>query len=697
MWVDIRLEISQRTREYVKVIETSEDIQAREADSLDNLCVNAIRALSIDGVTNANSGHPGMPLGAAPMAYVLWTRFRKHSPAKPNWMDRDRFVLSAGHASMLLYSLLHLTGYDLSLDDIKAFRQWNSKTPGHPEHHLTPGVDTTTGPLGQGFGNAVGMAIAEAYLAAHFNRPGHEIVDHYTYVMCSDGDLMEGISSEAASMAGHMRLHKLIVLYDDNTVSLDGPTSLTFDNEDISLRFEAHGWNVLYVEDGNDLEAIDGAIRSAHDEHEKPTLIRVRTHIGFGSPKQDTSKAHGSPLTPDEVLATKRNLGWPSEEPFWLPQEAIAHCREAIEKGARAEHDWQERLAAYARAFPDLAEQWNAAASGSLPAGWDADIPVFGPDDAQATRQASGKVLNAIAPKLPTLIGGSADLSSSTETDLKGYGVFGPGKYAGRNIYFGVREHAMAAAVNGMSLHSGIRPFGGTFLMFYSYMANPVRMAALMAAPSIFVYTHDSIGLGEDGPTHQQVEVLAALRAIPNLVTLRPADANETAEAWRIAIARQDGPTALCFSRQKLPILDHSEGDPLGATKKGGYILARETGKALPDIILIGAGSEVQLLVDARKTLQQEGLAVRVVSMPSHELFLAQPKAYQDAVLPPTVRARLACEAAASQPWYRFVGLDGDVLGLDRFGASAPASVVFKQLGFTAENAAQRARALLSR
>ena len=638
-----------------------------------------------------------MPLGAAPMAYVLWTRFRKHSPKQPNWIDRDRFVLSAGHASALLYSLLHLTGYDLSLDDVKAFRQWNSKTPGHPEHSLAPGVDTTTGPLGQGLGNAVGMAIAEAYLAAHFNRPGHEIVDHYTYVMCSDGDLMEGISSEAASMAGHMRLHKLIVLYDDNSISLDGPTSLTFDNEDVTQRFEAYGWNVVYVEDGNDLEAIDGAIRSAHAEHEKPTLIRVKTHIGFGSPKQDSNKVHGSPLTADEVIATKRNLGWPSEEPFWLPEEAVAHFRKAVDAGSKAEQEWEQRLAAYTQAFPELGKQWELASTGKLPEGWDADIPVFGPDDAQATRQASGKVLNAIAPKLPTLIGGSADLSSSTETDLKGFGVFGPGKYAGRNIYFGVREHAMAAARNGMTLHDGVRPFGGTFLMFYTYMANPVRMAALMSAPSIFVYTHDGIGLGEDGPTHQQVEVLAALRAVPNLVTIRPADANETAEAWRTAIARQDGPTALCFSRQKLPILDHSEGDPVSAAQKGAYILARETGKSVPDIILLGAGSEVQLLVGARKILQQDGLAVRVISMPSQELFLAQPKQYQDEVLPPSVRARLACESAASQPWYRFVGLDGDVVGLDRFGASAPASVIFKQLGFTAENVAQRARALISK
>ncbi|MDB5078029.1 MAG: cbbT, partial [Chloroflexi bacterium] len=544
----------------VTVSATTESTTTRDISNLDMLSVNTIRTLSIDAVTNANSGHPGMPLGAAPMAYVLWTRFRKHSPTNPNWFDRDRFILSAGHASMLLYSLLFLSGYDVSLDEIKRFRQFGSKTPGHPEHHLTPGVDTTTGPLGQGFGNSVGMAIAEAYLAAHFNRPGHVIVNHHTYVLCSDGDLMEGVSAEAASLAGHMRLHKLIALYDDNSISLDGPTSLSFDQEDVTLRFEAHGWNVLYVEDGNDLEAIDGALRTAHEETEKPTLIRVKTHIGFASPKQDSSKAHGSALSAAEVIETKRNLGWPTEEPFWIPDEALAHFREQVAKGEELEREWQQRFDRYAKAYPDLAEQWNVAMTGKLPAGWDADIPEFGPDDAQATRQASGKVLNAIAPKLPTLIGGSADLSSSTETDLKGFGIFGPDKYAGRNFYFGVREHAMGAAVNGMSLHQGVWPYSGTFLMFFTYMMNPVRMAGIMETPSIFVYTHDSIGLGEDGPTHQPIEVLAAMRAIPNLHTMRPADANETAEAWRFAILHRDGPTALCFTRQKLPILDHSEG-----------------------------------------------------------------------------------------------------------------------------------------
>jgi len=449
------------------------------------------------------------------------------------------------------------------------------------------------------------------------------------------------------------------------------------------------------VEDGNDLEAIDGALREAQTEHEKPTLIRVKTHIGFGSPKQDSSKAHGSPLTPDEVIATKRNLGWPSEQPFWLPQEAIDHCRQSVEKGKVLEKNWHEGFERYAKAFPDLAKAWDLAMTGQLPEGWDADIPTFGPDEAQATRQASGKVLNAIAPKLPTLIGGSADLSSSTETDMKGFGVFGPGKYAGRNIYFGVREHAMGAALNGMSLHQGVWPFGGTFLMFFTYMMNPVRMAAIMETPSIFVYTHDGIGLGEDGPTHQQVEVLAALRAIPNLLTIRPADANETAEAWRTAILHRDGPTALCLSRQKLPILDHSEGQPGGDAQKGGYILAREIGKATPDLILIGSGSEVQLLVQARGTLQAEGLAVRVVSMPCQELFLRQPDEYRESVLPQAIRARLACEAAATQPWYRFVGLDGAVVGLDGFGSSAPATVLFQKFGFTADNVAAKARTLV--
>jgi transketolase len=463
----------------------------------------------------------------------------------------------------------------------------------------------------------------------------------------------------------------------------------------VSLRFEAHGWNVLYVEDGNDLEAIDGAIRTAQAEVEKPTMIRVKTHIGFGSPKQDSSKAHGSPLTPDEVIETKRNLGWPTEETFWIPEEALAHFREEVAKGRALERDWQQRFERFVAAFPDLAEQWYVAMTGRLPAGWDADIPVFGPDEAQATRQASGTVLNAIAGKLPTLIGGSADLSSSTETNLKGYGVFGPGKYGGRNIYFGVREHAMGAAVNGMSLHQGIWPFGGTFLMFFSYMMNPVRMAALMETPSIFVYTHDGIGLGEDGPTHQQIEVLAAMRAIPNLLTIRPADANEAAEAWRTAILHRDGPTALCFTRQKLPILDHSAGQPVADTAKGGYVLAREPAGDRLDVILMGSGSEVQWLMGARTILQGEGISARVVSMPCQELFLRQSKAYQDDVLPPSVRARLACEAAASEPWFRFVGLDGDIVGLDHFGASAPANVIFKEYGFTAENVAARARALV--
>ena len=667
----------------------------RNLENLDQLSVNTIRTLSIDGVTKANSGHPGLPLGAAPMAYVVWTRFRKHSPTNSTWFDRDRFVLSAGHGSMLLYSLLYLTGYDVSLDDLKNFRQWKSKTPGHPEYRLTAGVDTTTGPLGAGFANGVGMGIAEAFLAAHFNRPGFELVNHYTYVLCSDGDLMEGISSEAASMAGHMKLGKLIYLYDDNSISLDGPTSLTFDQEDVSLRFEAHGWHVQYVEDGNDLEAIDGAVREAQAETEKPSLIRIKTHIGFGSPKQDTSKVHGSPLTPEEVLSTKHTLGWPSDEPFFVPDEALKHFREEVEKGKAVEQQWHELVAAYKQQFPDLGAEWGLAINGKLPEGWDSDIPVFGPTEAQATRQASGKVLNAIAGKVPTLIGGSADLSGSTETDIKGQGVFSSANYAGRNIYFGVREHAMAGAVNGMAAHGGVWPFGGTFLMFYTYQANPVRMAALMEAPSIFVYTHDGIGLGEDGGTHQQVEVLAALRAVPGLHTFRPADANETAAAWRAAVARSNGPTALCFTRQKLPILDHSEGQPVEDASKGAYILARESGKSQPDVILMGSGSEVQLLVTARQQLQNEGIAVRVVSVPSMEVFLEQSDAYRAEVFPTAVRARVACEAAVSQPWYQFTGLDGATVCLDHFGASAPAEILFREFGITAEHVAAKARELL--
>jgi transketolase len=670
---------------------------APDTAGLDELCVNTIRTLSIDAVTKAKSGHPGLPLGAAPMAYVLWSRFRRHNPRNPHWINRDRFILSAGHGSMLLYSLLFLTGYDLSLGDLQAFRQWQSRTPGHPEYRLTPGVEATTGPLGQGFANGVGMAIAEAFLAARFNRPGFPLVDHYTYALCSDGDLMEGISSEAASLAGHLRLGKLIYLYDDNSISLDGPTSLTFDQEDVTLRFEAHGWQVLYVADGNDLEAIDGAIREAQAETTKPTLIRIKTHIGFGSPKQDTSKVHGSPLTPDEVLATKHTLGWPSEEAFFVPDEALAHFREQVDRGRAEEARWHELLAGYRQAYPDLAAEWNQVTSGRLPEGWDRTLPVFGPDEAMATRQASGKVLNALAPSLPTLFGGSADLSTSTETTIKDAGIFSADNYAGRNVYFGVREHAMAAVVNGMNLHGGVRAFGGTFLMFFTYMANPVRMAALMELPSLFIYTHDSIGLGEDGPTHQPVEVLAALRAIPHLDTYRPADANETAQALRAALARQDGPSALCFSRQKLPILDHSEGQPIEDVAKGAYILAREQGAQTPAVILMGSGSEVQYLVGARAILQHEGIPTRVVSMPCMETFLRQPQSYRDTVLPPTVRARVACEAAASEPWFRFVGLDGATVCLDRFGASAPAEIIYRELGFTAEAVAAAARSLVKK
>jgi transketolase len=506
---------------------------------------------------------------------------------------------------------------------------------------------------------------------------------------------MEGISSEAASMAAHMRLGRLIALYDDNSISLDGPTSLTFDQEDVTERFEAHGWHVLYVADGNDLEAIDGAIREAQAETAKPTLIRIKTHIGFGSPKQDTSKVHGSPLTPAEVLATKHTLGWPSEEPFFVPDQALAHFREQVERGRAEEERWQQLLARYRQTYPDLAAEWDQVTSGRLPDGWDRALPVFGPNDAMATRQASGKVLNALAPALPTLFGGSADLSGSTETNITGAGIFSSENYAGRNVYFGVREHAMGAAVNGMNLHGGARAFSGTFLMFYTYMANPVRMAALMELPSIFLYTHDGIGLGEDGPTHQQVEVLAALRAVPHLDTYRPADANETAQAWRAALARLDGPTALCFSRQKLPILDHRDGQPFEDTARGAYVLAREQGAQVPAVILIGSGSEVQYLAGARTILQAEGIPTRVVSMPCMEVFLRQPQEYRDAVLPPEVRARVACEAAASEPWYRFVGLDGATICLDRFGASAPAEVIYRELGFTAENVAATARSLV--
>ena len=678
--------------------------------ALDNQCINTLRFLSVDAVQKADSGHPGMPMGAASMAYVLWTRFLKHNPANPEWFDRDRFVLSPGHGSILLYSLLHLTGYDLSLEQIKQFREWGSATPGHPERGVTPGVETTTGPLGQGFGNGVGLAMAEAHLAAIYNRPGFEIVNHFTYGIVSDGDLMEGVASEAASLAGHLKLGKLIYLYDDNHVTLSAGTDLTF-TEDRARRFEAYGWHTQSVADGNDLAAIDTALRAARGERQRPSLILVRTHIGYGSPhKQDSFEAHGSPLGVDEVRLTKQKLGWPTEPPFYILEQARGHFSKAIERGKLAETQWRDKLSAYARAFPDLAMGFQQVMRSELPAEWDRDIPVF-PADAKglATRVAAGKVMNAVASRLPALIGGSADLNPSTYTALSGLGDFEPGGmngcdkqgavagvwgYAGRNLYFGVREHAMGAILNGLAAHGGTLPFGATFLIFSDYMRPPMRLAALMGLHVIYVFTHDSIALGQDGPTHQPVEQLAGLRAVPDLTVIRPGDANETAVAWRVALEARDHPVALVLTRQNVATLDRSQVAGAEGLRHGAYVLA-DAPNSRPDVILIASGSEVGLIMAARQKLQDQKVVARVVSMPSWELFDAQPQGYREQVLLPSVRARLAVEAGASQGWHRYVGDHGDVLGIDRFGASAPGDVVMREYGFTVANVCKRALALL--
>jgi transketolase len=654
--------------------------------------------LSVDGVQQANSGHPGLPMGAAAMSYVLWTRFLRHNPSDPSWPDRDRFVLSGGHGSMLLYSLLHLTGYDLSLDEIKHFRQWDSKTPGHPEAGLTPGVEATTGPLGQGFAMGVGMAMAEAHLAARYNQPDHTIIDHYTYGIVSDGDLMEGISHEAASLAGHWQLGKLIYLYDDNHISLAGATDLTY-TDDVTKRFEAYGWQVLMVEDGNDLAAIEAALATARSETRRPTLIRVRTIIGFGAPhKQNTYEAHGSPLGPAEVKAAKENLDWPLEPPFDIPEEALAHFRQAIENGKAWQAAWQKEFEAYAKAYPELAAELSLALQGELPEGWNKDLPVFPAGKGQATRASSGQVLNALAAKVPQLVGGSADLNPSTNTALKGLGDFesaalqvgdrqgavgGVWSYAGRNIPYGVREHAMGSLSNGLALHGGLVPFTATFLQFADYMRPAIRLAALMEQRVIFVFTHDSIFLGEDGPTHQPVEHLAALRAVPNLVVIRPADANETAVAWQIAVERQHGPTALIFSRQAVPTFDRTLVASAEGVRKGGYVLIDTTGT--PEMILIATGSEVALAVGACDELAKRGIKARVVSLPSWELFDAQPRDYRESVLPPAVKTRLAIEAGVAQGWHKYVGDQGKIMSIERFGASAPAGVLAEKFGFTTD------------
>jgi transketolase len=658
--------------------------------NLDELCIDTIRTLSIDAIEKAKSGHPGTPMGAAVMAYVLWDRFLKHDPDNPAWPDRDRFVLSCGHASMLLYSLLYLTGYDLSLDDIKNFRQWGSRTPGHPEYGIVPGVETTSGPLGQGFANGVGMAMAEKWLAENFNRPGHEIVHHYTYGIVSDGDIMEGISSEAASIAGKQKLSRLIYLYDDNQISIEGSTDLAI-NEDIQLRFKALGWHVVGPVDGMDVSAIDTALREAQTEHSHPKLIICHTVIGYGSPNR-AGKAivHGEPLGEEEARLTKKNLGWDHKDAFTVPPEVLEHCRKAVERGRKYQQDWYSKLEEYNSIFPLEAAVLESDLKGDLPEGWFQDIDKLFSDIQKpvATRVASGKIMNEIVKSVHGFVGGSADLAPSTKTTLVEHFRGFPGEFD-RNIHFGVREHAMAAISNGMALHGGIIPFTGTFLVFSDYMKPPMRLAAMMGIRVIYIFTHDSIGLGQDGPTHQPVEHLAALRAVPNLVTIRPADATETAEAWKIAMARRDGPTALVLSRQDLPVLDRTKLAPAAGVRRGGYTLWQSN--KTPNLILMASGSEVQIALKAGILLQNQGISSSVISLPSWEIFDRQPEEYRNKILPPQIRARLSIEAASTMGWERYVGLDGTAIGLNRFGASAPGDILFEKFGLTAERVVNEA------
>ena len=661
-------------------------------DALDELSVTTLRTLAMDAVERANSGHPGTPMALAPVAHVLFTRFLKHNPANPSWPDRDRFVLSCGHASALLYGVLHLTGYELGLDEISSFRQWGSRTPGHPERGLTPGVEITTGPLGQGCGASVGMALAEAHLAACFNRPGHAVVDHRTWVVCSDGDLMEGVASEAASLAGHLRLGKLVWIWDDNRITIEGETRLAF-SEDVARRFESYGWRVLRVDDANDLPALASAMATACASADRPTFIAVRSHIAWGAPaKQDTADAHGAPLGEAEVRAAKRAYGWPEDAHFLVPDEVRERCLQS-DRGRAAETAWAAKVAAWSRQHPELASEWRRRLEGRLPEGWAEALPVFAAGGkGMATRVASGKVLNAIAGGLPELVGGSADLSPSCKTRIDGSGDLAAATPDGRNLRFGIREHGMAAILNGLSLHGGIRPYGSTFLVFADYMRPSIRLAALMGQPVIYVFTHDSIWVGEDGPTHQPVEQLASLRVIPNLVVLRPADANETAAAWRVAVERRDGPTALVLSRHDLPVLGRTAELASAGVAAGAYVLEESAGAAA--VVLIATGSEVVVAAAAREQLAARGIEARVVSLPSWELFAAQPAASRDEVLPPGV-PRLAIEAGVTAGWCRWVGERGEVIGLDHFGASAPGKVVAAKLGFTVEAVVERALALI--
>jgi transketolase len=667
---------------------------------LDQLCINTIRTLSLDAVQKAESGHPGLPLGAAPMAYVLWTRFLRHNPNNPKWENRDRFLLSAGHGSMLLYSLLHLTGYDLPLGELKNFRQWGSKTPGHPEYGLTPGVEITTGPLGQGFANGVGMAMGGAHLAAKFNKDSFPLLDHYVYAIVSDGDLMEGVASEAASLAGHLQLGKLIYLYDDNNVTIEGFTKLAF-SEDVPTRFEAYGWHTLTVEDGNNLDAIEAAIREAQSVGSKPSLISVKTIIGYGMPTAGTRKAHSDAPGEEAVRETKRHLGWPEDKQFYIPDEALKHFREAVDCGARQEAEWNALVDKYEQQHPELGGQWRSMMKGELPENWETHLPDFKDAKPVATRVASGEVINALAPHLPMLIGGSADLGVSNNTDIKGGGDFEAGSYDGRIIHFGVREHAMGSTLTGISLNGGLIPYGGTFMTFSDYMRPAIRLAALSEVQVIYVFTHDSIGLGEDGPTHQPIEHLAALRAIPKLFVVRPADPAEVSEAWRLAILRRYAPTALALTRQKVAAIDRTRYSSAEGLRRGAYVVAESVSdqegqkQSAPQLILLATGSEVSLAIEAREKLQAEGIATRVVSLPCWELFEEQPQDYRNEVLPPGVTARLGIEAGVCQGWDRYVGPQGDVICLDRFGASAPGDVALRELGFNVENVLKHAKALL--
>ncbi len=662
---------------------------------LDRRCIDTIRFLAVDAVEKAKSGHPGTPLGAAPMMYTLWDRFLKYNPRDPDWPDRDRFILSAGHASMMLYALLYLTGYDVSLEDIQQFRQWDSNTPGHPESERTPGVEVTTGPLGQGFGNAVGMCIAEQKLACAFNQPGHAIVDHYTYVFASDGDMEEGVTSEASSLAGTLRLGKLIVFYDDNNVSIEGDTAIAF-RENVGARYEAYGWRVFGPVDGNDLPAIEAVIREAREERERPSFIICKTVIGYGSPEQGTGQVHGEPLGPDNTKATKAQLGWPLEPAFLVPDDVLAHMRQAVERGQQAQRDWEQRWDAYGKAFPDLAARFKEQWQGRLADGWDDGLAELFPPGTKpiATRSAAGKVMNLLAQRVPALMGGAGDLAPSTKTLIDDGGDFAPGSFGGRNMHFGVREHAMGTIANGMARHGGLIPYTATFLIFSDYMRPPMRLAALMGARVIFVFTHDSISLGQDGPTHQPVEQLMGLRAIPNMLLIRPADATETAQAWRAALRHDDGPVALAFTRQNLPVIDRTKYASADGVLRGGYVLWESSRKQL-DLLLLATGSELHITLQAGEQLAGEGLNVRVVSLPSWRLFDEQPADYRESVLPVTVRNRIAVEAGAALGWEHYVGLDGAIIGLHRFGASAPGEVVLEHLGFTVAHIVDVARGML--